>query len=92
MCCDSAVYSPHSALALQIPDVVQDDRKLCFEILFAGVASVSNSGQVFTHAGDVEAGRELQQVLSIDPILQSGVSLARHARMLWPSLKRDCVR
>ncbi len=56
---------------------MQDDCELCLEILFAGVASISNSSQVFTHAGDVEAGRELQQVLSIDPILQSGVGHAQ---------------
>ncbi len=50
---DIAVYSERCALTLQVPDVVEDDRELCFEILFAGVASVGDSSEVFADAGDV---------------------------------------
>jgi hypothetical protein len=46
LCRNPPVYGASCALALQVSDVAQDDRELCFEILFAGVASLGNSSEV----------------------------------------------
>ena len=37
-------------LRIQVPDVVEDDRELCFEILFTGVAPTRDSSEVVAHA------------------------------------------
>jgi hypothetical protein len=45
-------------------DVANHERKLCFEILLASVATSGDSSEVLAHAA--ELGRELEQVLGVD--------------------------
>lgn len=54
-------YGGSCALPLQIANVAQDDRELCFEVLVASVAAVGDSSEVLTRTGDVELRGELEQ-------------------------------